>query len=91
MLYYIYKRLLITPLLFKILHNIYYYSNHIVYNLLIFKKFKDIINTNDKFKLKRTEIIKYEIKVMRNSIKGKLYLVKDNKEKINKKENKSNI
>src|SRR6266498_50131 len=45
----------------------------------LLKEFEDIISTDEKPKLEKTEIIKHEVKVTGNSIKGRPYLVKDNK------------
>ena len=45
----------------------------------LLKEFEDIISTDEKPKLGRTGIIKHEVKVIRNLIKGRPYPVKDNK------------
>ncbi len=45
----------------------------------LLKEFEDIISTDEKPKLGRTGIIKYEIKVTENPIKERPYPVKDNK------------
>ncbi len=45
----------------------------------LFKKFEDIISTDENPKLGRTGIIKHEIKVTKNPIKSRPYPVKDNK------------
>src|SRR6266511_4076198 len=45
----------------------------------LLKEFEDIISTNEKPKLERTGIIKHEVKVTGNPIKGRPYPVKDNK------------
>src|SRR6266542_3591456 len=45
----------------------------------LLKEFEDIINTNEKPKLRRKEIIKHEVKVTGTPIKGRPYPVKDNK------------
>src|SRR6266498_6101520 len=45
----------------------------------LLKEFKDIISTDEKPKLGRTGIIKHEVKVTGNLIKGRPYPVKDNK------------
>src|SRR6266511_4250450 len=45
----------------------------------LLKEFEDIISIEEKPKLERTEIIKHEVKVTGNPIKGKPYPVKDNK------------
>src|SRR6266498_4306373 len=45
----------------------------------LLKEFEDIINTDENPKLERTEIIKHEIRVTENPIKGRPYPVKDNK------------
>ena len=45
----------------------------------LLKEFEDIISTDEKPKLGRTGIIKHEVKVTGNPIKGRPYPVKDNK------------
>src|SRR6266498_4459181 len=45
----------------------------------LLKEFEDIISTDENPKLERTGIIKHEIKVTENPIKGRPYPVKDNK------------
>src|SRR6266542_4072029 len=45
----------------------------------LLKEFEDIISTDEKPKLGRTGIIKHEVKVTENPIKGRPYPVKDNK------------
>ncbi len=45
----------------------------------LLKEFEDIISTDENPKLGRTGIIKHEIKVTENPIKGRPYPVKDNK------------
>src|SRR6266542_82619 len=47
----------------------------------LLKEFEDIISTDKNPKLGRTGIIKHEIKVTENPIKGRPYPVKDNKRK----------
>ena len=45
----------------------------------LLKEFEDIISTDENPKLERTGIIKHEIRVTENLIKGRPYPVKDNK------------
>src|SRR6266542_2755862 len=45
----------------------------------LLKEFEDIISTDENPKLGRTGIIKHEIRVTENPIKGRPYLIKDNK------------
>ncbi len=52
----------------------------------LLKEFENIINTDEKPKLGRTGIIKHEVKVIRNLIKGRPYPVKDNKREKQMKE-----
>src|SRR6266536_6065845 len=47
----------------------------------LLKEFEDVISTDENPRLGRTGIIKHEIRVTENPIKGRPYPVKDNKRK----------